>query len=185
MAAAIRVSHAGGCYGGAMFRPDLPRMVALKNLAITAGVIVLSTLVYFVLPLGEFGAIGTWGFGALFSIGLATVCFLIAEQVRRYRSGLVRRSASIASVVASLYLAVLFFAAVYYSLAIQQPAAIASLRTKIDALYFALEITSTVGFGDMHPVSQLARAVVTTHMAFNIGFLGIAVSVLRGGPQQS
>jgi hypothetical protein len=53
------------------------------------------------------------------------------------------------------------------------------LSTKTDALYFSLTITGTVGFGDIHPVTQAARALVALHIAFNIAYLGTAVSALR------
>lgn len=46
-------------------------------------------------------------------------------------------------------------------------------------LYFALSITSTVGFGDVHAAGQLPRAVVGVHLMFNLGFLGVAVHAVR------
>jgi voltage-gated potassium channel len=158
-----------------MFRYDVPRLVALKQLAIAVVVIAISTGVYFVLPLGPFGTTGTWTSVAIFTIGLVAISAAIERQVRRYRSG----ASSLIAVLASLYLAVLFFSAIYFGLAVHEPWTIASLQTKLDALYFALSITTTVGFGDIHAVSQVARGVVTVHMVFNIGFIGIAVSVIR------
>jgi hypothetical protein len=148
-------------------------------LASAGAAVASSTIVYFVLPVGPFGAIGTWAFVAVFAVGLMAVSALIARQVRHYRTDSTRLG-SIAGLAASLYLAILFFAAVYYGLAEHMPGSITSLTTKIDALYFALAITTTVGFGDVHAMSQLARAVVAVHMVFNIGFLGLAVTALRG-----
>lgn len=162
-----------------MVRSDPSRPVFFHDLLAALAVLLLSTFAYFVVPFGEFGAIGSWGFVSLFLVGLVAVGVLIIRQVRRYRLGTTSQAAPIAGVVASLYLAVLFFAAVYYSLARYQPLAITSLHTKLDALYFALSVTSTVGFGDVHAVSQPARAAVTTHLAFNIGFLGAAVGIVR------
>nr|WP_228046272.1 potassium channel family protein [Saccharopolyspora sp. HNM0983] len=82
--------------------------------------------------------------------------------------------------VAALYLAVLFFASVYFGLSWHYPGAMAQLGTRTDALYFALSVTATVGFGDVHAASQGARAVVAVHMVFNIGFLGAVINELRG-----
>jgi voltage-gated potassium channel len=162
-----------------MFRSDPSRPVFFPDVLAALAGFVLSTFAYFVVPFGEFGGIGTWGFVALFLVGLIAVGGLIIRQVRRYRLRTAGRAAPIVGVVASLYLAVLFFAAMYYSLTRYQPLAIESLHTKLDALYFALSVTTTVGFGDIHAVSQLARAMVTIHLAFNIGFLGAAVSIVR------
>lgn len=162
-----------------MFSSSRPASVILKNLSATTAVVALSTFVYFVLPFGWFGAVGAWGFVIVFLSGLLSVSAVIVLQVRRYRCHSVRRDTSLIGVIAALYLSVLFFAAVYFSLATAEPFAITQLRTKLDALYFSLTLVSTTGFGDIHPVSQLARAVVTVNLAFNIGFLGFAVAMLR------
>jgi voltage-gated potassium channel len=175
LAAAARVSQADACEEAPMFRLDQ----TVRDLSAAVAVLLLTTFGYFVLPLAEFGAIGSWAFVAAFLVGLVAVGLLIIRQVRRYRRRPQGRSAPIAGLVASLYLAVLFFAAVYYSLAKQQPLAIPSLRTKLDALYFAWTITSTTGFGDIHAASQIARAIVTINLAFNVGFLGVAVTIVR------
>ncbi|MER7015798.1 potassium channel family protein [Saccharopolyspora sp. NPDC000359] len=156
------------------------RRTVLINLAATAGAVAACTGVYYALPLGTLGLVGTLGSLVVFGVGLIVVSVLITVQVRRFRSGgRQHHGSSIAGVVAALYLAVLFFAAVYAGMAHHEPGSIAELRTKTDALYFALSITSTVGFGDVHAVSQFARAVAAVHMAFNIGFLGVALAVLR------
>lgn len=158
-----------------MFQPNATTRVTLKNLALSVVLIALSTAVYFVLPLGLLGEpAGTLGFIAVFAIGLLAVAILVVRQVRRYQGGF-----SLVGVAVALALTVLFFSSVYYGLALHTDSAFTSLRTKIDALYFTLTLTSTVGFGDVHAVSQLARAVVTVNMAFNLGFLGAAISVVR------
>ncbi|MCI2422788.1 ion channel [Saccharopolyspora sp. K220] len=159
--------------------PGTVRRKVLINLATALAAVVLSTVGYYLLPIGRFGVAGTVNWVVAFAIGLAAVAALIVFQVRRFRTRDVRRSSSIAGVVAALYLAVLFFSTVYFGLAYHDPGSITVLRTKTDALYFALSITSTVGFGDVHAVSQLARAIAALHMAFNIGFLGAAVAIVR------
>ncbi|MBF6511111.1 ion channel [Saccharopolyspora hirsuta] len=157
----------------------MARRTVLINLVATVGAVAVCTGVYYALPIGSFGLVGTLGSVVVFGAGLAAVSVLITVQIRRFRSGGGHRGSSVAGVVAALYLAVLFFAAVYFGTEHHEPGAIAELRTKTDALYFSLAITSTVGFGDVHAVSQFARAVAAVHMAFNIGFLGGAVAVLR------
>ncbi|MEB3369345.1 ion channel [Saccharopolyspora mangrovi] len=150
-------------------------MLRAWNLAGTAVAVVLCTTGYYLLPVGERGLRGTVWAVAVFAIGLAVVAGLIFFQVRGYRTG----RTSIAWVVAAFYLAVLFFAAVYYAMSVHVPGALPGLSTKTDALYFSLTITGTVGFGDIHPETQPARALVAIHIAFNIAYLGTAVSALR------
>ncbi|MEV4645304.1 ion channel [Saccharopolyspora sp. NPDC049357] len=145
------------------------------NLASTAIAVVLCTIGYYLLPVGVHGLQSTVFAVAGFAIGLVVIAALIYFQVRGFRSG----RTSIAWVVAAFYLAVLFFAAAYYAMAAHFPDAVAGLSTKTDALYFSLTITGTVGFGDIHAVSQPARALVALHIAFNIAYLGTALAVLR------
>ncbi|MCC5698926.1 potassium channel family protein [Klebsiella pneumoniae] len=104
---------------------------------------------------------------------------LILLQVSRFRRGERHVGSSVAGVVASLYLAVLFFAAVYYGFAHHAPGSVPGLRTRTDALYFSLTVTSTTGFGDIHAQSQAARAIASVQIAFTIGYLSWALTVLR------
>ncbi len=60
------------------------------------------------------------------------------------------------------------------------PGQFAQLHDKTDALYFNVSTLATVGFGDVHPVGQLARAAVTLQIVFNLVFLGAAVSMITG-----
>ncbi|MEV0054856.1 ion channel [Saccharopolyspora shandongensis] len=159
--------------------PGSDRWKVVINLATALGAVVACTVAYYLLPIGRFGLVGTVNSVVGFAVGLAVVSALIVVQVRRFRIGGAHRGSSMAGVVVALYLAVLFFAAVYFGLAHQDPGSIASLRTKTDALYFSLTITSTVGFGDVHAISQAARAAAAVHMAFNIGFLAAAVTIVR------
>lgn len=159
--------------------PGSGRKKVLINLATSLGAVVACTVVYYLLPVSRFGLAGTVNAVVVFAVGLVVISALILFQVRRFRIEGARHGSSIAGVIAALYLAVLFFAAVYFGLASHDPGSIASLRTKTDALYFSLTITSTVGFGDVHAESQLARAAVSVHMAFNIGYLAAAVAVIR------
>ncbi|TDD01470.1 two pore domain potassium channel family protein [Saccharopolyspora terrae] len=145
------------------------------NLASTAFAVALCTTGYYLLPVGEHGLGGTVWAVAAFAVGLIVIAVLVYSQVRGYRSG----RTSISWVVAAFHLAVLFFSAVYYAMAAHVPGALPGLSTKTDALYFSLTITGTVGFGDIHPVTQAARALVALHIAFNIAYLGTAVSALR------
>jgi hypothetical protein len=54
----------------------------------------------------------------------------------------------------------------------------ADLHDRTDALYFNISTLATVGFGDIHPAGQLARAAVTLQIVFNLVFLGAAVSMI-------
>ncbi len=52
--------------------------------------------------------------------------------------------------------------------------------TRADALYFAVTVFSTVGFGDITPKSEAARVVLIVQMLGDLALLGAGVRVLLG-----
>lgn len=48
--------------------------------------------------------------------------------------------------------------------------------TKIDALYFAVTLSTTVGFGDIHPVTQFARLIVTLQMILSFVITAVVIA---------
>lgn len=151
----------------------------LTDLLTTAVSVAACTAAYYLLPLDELDAVTAVGAVTVFAVGLLVVSGLILLQVSRFRRGERHVGSSVAGVVASLYLAVLFFAAVYYGFAHHAPGSVPGLRTRTDALYFSLTVTSTTGLGDIHAQSQAARAIASVQIAFTIGYLSWALTVLR------
>lgn len=73
---------------------------------------------------------------------------------------------------------VLLFASVYFVMAQASPANFGIHQlTRTDALYFTVTVFSTVGFGDITPVSQGARLVVTAQMLLDLLVLGLGIRV--------
>jgi voltage-gated potassium channel len=147
----------------------------VRHLAGTFGLVVLATVVYFVLPIP--GPMREASWALLFSCGVVVLGLLILLAIRRLlRAG---EGARIRALVLLLVLAVLFFSWCDDSVAVLR-GQFAGLHTKIDALYFTVSTLSTVGFGDVHAVGQLARAAVTVQIVFNLVFLGAAVGLVSG-----
>lgn len=75
------------------------------------------------------------------------------------------------------------FAWIYATLAARSPASFNKPLTRIDAAYFALTTFTTTGFGDILPVSQSARLVVSVQMCLGVFIvivgIGRAASVVR------
>ena len=62
-----------------------------------------------------------------------------------------------------------------------RPGEFDGLLTRIDALYFVVTTLVTVGYGDIHPVGQLARALVSVQMVLKVGVLALVGGlVVRG-----
>lgn len=118
--------------------------------------------------------------------GLVTTVFLAFLAMTIYTIAVVRMIGRISrapnpmlvvgeAVVVAVLLFVALFAMIYMVLTTSNPGAFNVVLDKSAALYFAMTITSTVGFGDIVPVSSLARNVVTFQMLLNLIVLGAAV----------
>ena len=134
-----------------------------------------ATAVYFVLPVP--GRMHESSWAVMFFLGAAVLGALILVAILRLlRAG---EDARIRGLILLLTLTVLFFSWSDASVA-KLPGQFAGLADKTDSLYFNVSTLATVGFGDVHPVGELARAAVTVQIVFNLVFLGTAVSLIAG-----
>jgi hypothetical protein len=107
--------------------------------------------------------------------GLTALVTYVLVLVRRARTP--DDALKIESLLLLLYAVVVFFSLVYLRLA-QTPGEMVGLSTRIDAIYFTITTMATVGFGDISAAGQAARVVVTIHMVFNVGVLGVAARLI-------
>ncbi len=143
-------------------------------------------LIYYGVPL-------EWGEGAgpvadvvrlvLFIVGVTGVAWLLRLQVRLYLRARGERGQVIA-LLSVLYIIVLFFALFYYLLEINSPGQFEGLETRTDSMYFTLITLGTVGYGDIHAVGQVARAVNMVQVAFDIVIIGTLLAVAAPGIAQ-
>lgn len=131
---------------------------------------VLLVVVYFAVPVRVDSSLGLRL--AVSAIGVLLSALLIARQVRKLSD------ARLWALALALVAGVLAFAMADYLIAISDPEEFAGLQTRLDALYFAIVTLGTVGFGDVHPQSQLARSVVTGQIVFNIVVIASGGSLL-------
>ena len=131
-------------------------------------------VLYFVVPVDVDRAPVGVLLGIILSVGafVAAVAVVIAEARGAHR--LAGRH-----LVLALELAVVVFAFAYYVIATNDPGQFAGLGTRIDALYFSMATAATVGYGDVHAIGQVARALVTFHMLFNLVFIAGVVNLVR------
>jgi len=77
-------------------------------------------------------------------------------------------------------LVILVPAATYTLMSQANALAFSEPLTRSDALYFAITVFSTVGFGDIAPVTQSARLVVSAQIFINLLLIGIGLRVIVG-----
>jgi multisubunit Na+/H+ antiporter MnhB subunit len=142
----------------------LVRMVA-------TGVLILA--IYFFIPVE--GAAGLATTGALALAAMVIYTFAVVRMIGRISRAPNPMLVVGEAVVVAVLLFVALFALLYMVMTTSNPDAFSVVLDKSAALYFAMTITSTVGFGDIVPVSSLARNVVTFQMLLNLIVLGAAV----------
>ena len=84
----------------------------------------------------------------------------------------------------TLPLALLPFATTYYVMAQATGAAFGTHLSRLDALYFTMTTFSTVGYGDISPKSEVARALVTGQLVVDLVLIGLIAKVILGTAQR-
>jgi voltage-gated potassium channel len=84
------------------------------------------------------------------------------------------------SLVVSVPLLVLSFAATYLVVDHNSPGSFTEAMSRLDAAYFAVTVLATVGFGDITPVTDVARSLVMSQMFVDLAFVGLVAKVLVG-----
>jgi voltage-gated potassium channel len=84
------------------------------------------------------------------------------------------------SLVVSVPLLVLSFAATYLVVDHNSPGSFTEAMSRLDAAYFAVTVLATVGFGDITPVTDVARSLVMSQMLVDLAFVGLVAKVLVG-----
>jgi hypothetical protein len=84
------------------------------------------------------------------------------------------------AVVLIVLLLVVPFATAYAYASASDPANFTQPLTRIDAMYFTVTVFSTVGLGDIAPVTQGARVLVTVQMVIDLVLIGVIINVVTG-----
>ena len=148
--------------------------IALIRTALSGAVLV---LIYFNIPLAGV----TEGAAALLlTAGLIGVAVVLGVQIRATIRSPHPGLRAVESLGISVPLILLLFSVAHYLLDMAAPESYTEPLNRLDALYFSVTIFATVGFGDITPVSQVARVITVLQMLANLIFIGIVARVLFG-----
>lgn len=147
----------------------------LRPLVSLLGILV----VFYAVPIGRLA----WGAETVVAVlvtlvGVVLLGWAIAGQVRRQLTGGPEVRVDILLTLLSLVAVV--FALGYLLLEDASPGQFVGLQTRTDALYFTLSTLATVGFGDVHAQGQVARALVSMQIVFDVVFVAALVATLTG-----
>lgn len=158
-------------------KPQMRRAITLtvvRSLILFAAVVGL----YYVLPFdgGTMNA-GAWLrlFFGLMLFGLTV--FLVARKVWNADYPQLRTIEALAIAFPRF---ICVYAGVYLGLSHQNPAAFSEVLTHTSAFYFTVVTFGTVGFGDIYPVSDVARLLVASQILLDVLFVALVVRGILG-----
>jgi voltage-gated potassium channel len=126
-----------------------------------------------------------WATGALFVVSLVVFALFMALQIR----GIIRspkpRLRAIRALGVGVPLLLVVFASTYIVIAGQQPGAFTEPLDRTDGIYFTVTVFTTVGLGDIAPVTELARVLVTIQMLVGLIVVGLIAKLVLGAVQIS
>jgi hypothetical protein len=146
-------------------------LVLARGVAIAVSFLV----VYYTIPFQPVVDLGTL---VRLGVGLVAVAVLLAWQVRAIARSPHPVLRAVETLTVALPLFLLVFAATYTVMSEAQPSWFTEELSRTDALYFVVTVFATVGFGDIAPVSGVARVAVTLQMIADLILLGLVLRAL-------
>jgi hypothetical protein len=121
--------------------------------------------------------------GWLFLVALLLFAAFMAFELWSIIRSEQPRLRAIRALGVGLPLLLVIFAATYCTIAAQQPEAFSEPLNRTDGLYFTVTVFSTVGLGDIAPVTELARVLVTIQMLVGVLVVGLIAKLVLGAVQ--
>jgi voltage-gated potassium channel len=164
----------------------VPRSVLVLALLATAGRLALGALLIVVMlsfvPSSTDGSMVVPVVVALF--GALLYAYFFRRQLRKItRSRFPTLMASEALVLlAALFLGV--FAMIYVAISLSDATAFTEPLDAFTSYYFALTVLATVGFGDITPVTTLARSFTMVQMALDLVFIAVLIRIVSSAARK-
>jgi voltage-gated potassium channel Kch len=143
----------------------------------TALAVVLLVVAYYQAPLDEALTPTT---AVLFIGALAAGALAVVVEVRGILTSPTPMVKAVRVIALGLPLLLVLFAATYVTVAGQQADAFSEPLSRTDGLYFTVTTFATVGYGDIVPVTELTRALVTIQMLTGLVAVGVIAKVVLG-----
>ncbi len=132
---------------------------------------------YYLLPLDRWN---NWIDIIAIAGGLVAVVGIGVLQARAILHARYPAVQAIEFLAAAVPLFLLLFATGYSLMSSASPGAFTEPMGRTDAIYFTVTVFATVGFGDIAPVTESARVVVTLQMVGDLLVLGVLIHAIVG-----
>ncbi|MET0146446.1 MAG: potassium channel family protein [Ilumatobacteraceae bacterium] len=159
-----------------MQRRELSRAIA-KTLARAIGSAVLLLVAYYVIPLGSGSDVAV---GAKVVLAGVLVVGLVAWEIRAVSRSHLPQLRAIDALAVTVTVIVVAFAWAYIHLSRHDPDAFNESLGRTSSLYFTLTTLATIGYGDIHATTDVARIAVMAQMVCNVAVIGASVKLIMG-----
>jgi Ion channel len=113
-------------------------------------------------------------------VGLLALAGVVTWQVRAVLGSRYPGLRAVEALAAAVPLFLLVFAAAYLRMADADAGSFSEPLSRTDALYFTVTVFSTVGFGDITPRTDLARAATMVQMLGDLLAVGLVLHLMVG-----
>jgi hypothetical protein len=155
----------------------VPRLLLLLTLLRGAVVATVMVALYYRLPLDGGDALAV---AVQLAVGLLVFAAVVAAQAWQIARSDHPRLRAVDALATAIPLFLLVFATAYFAIGRGQPGSFSEALTRTDALYFTITVFSTVGFGDITPVTGPARVVTMFQMLADLAVFGLVARVVVG-----
>jgi voltage-gated potassium channel len=156
------------------------RRAAARTLVHSAFVGLLTLVAYCVLPLDGM----TRATGLTLVLGLSLILVVLVWNVRSIVVSPYPRVRAAAALTTTVPLFLAVFAAAYYAMSGESPGSFSEPLTRVSSAYFTITVFSTVGFGDITPVTSGARIATSVQMIGDVILLGVGARIILGAARR-
>lgn len=159
--------------------PAVPLRVLLRSILQIVVVVAVLLAAYLAVPVQpDSTATSAVTWAAL--LALVAVILVFMHQTRRINRSRYPLLAGAESLIILLAIFLIGFAFVYFVMSTSAPDTFSEPLNRTGALYFAITVLSTVGFGDITPKSDPSRWLVSAQMLIDIGLIAGALRLIFG-----
>lgn len=148
--------------------------LALLRVGVFTGIVL---TLYFIIPVGGFNDENPAAAWIRLAFILLVFFGVLVLQVKAIVAARLPQLRAAETVVETILTFLCLFALLYLSLSVTDSSSFSERLTRTDALYFTTSTFATVGFGDIAPVSQLARALVSVQIVADLGAILVIAKV--------
>ena len=161
------------------------RLAWLRTIAMLAVAWAVLITVYYLVPPGVLPARHHSDVSVVLHLSAAAALFavILASQARRIVAAELPELRAVEALGFVIPLFLLLFAGFYLSMSNSSAAMFSEQLNHTRALYFAITVFSTVGFGDITPKTNVAEIVVSIQMLLDLVIIGAVVRLLLNAAQ--